>query len=128
VTPRNWLTRGKLLRAIRRKAGDVKTLALCLRLEGVIVDVKIFSRKGVDKDERAKTIESEDIHRLQRVHQDEIRILEEETIKKIRRYLVGKSVAKDLVDRESGEVILKKKKTITKEVLIPGRRRLRNTC
>jgi DNA-directed RNA polymerase subunit beta len=110
----------KLLRAIfGEKAGDVKDASLCVPpgIEGVIVDVKIFSRKGVDKDERAKTIESEDIHRLQRVHQDEIRILEEETIKKIRRYLVGKVVAKDLVDRETGDVILKKKKAITKEVL-----------
>ena len=110
----------KLLRAIfGEKAGDVKDASLCVPpgIEGVIVDVKIFSRKGVDKDERAKTIESEDIHRLQRVHQDEIRILEEETIKKVRRYLVGKVVAKDLVDRETGDVILKKKKAITKEVL-----------
>jgi len=110
----------KLLRAIfGEKAGDVKDASLYVPpgIEGVIVDVKIFSRKGVDKDERAKTIESEDVHRLQRVHQDEIRILEEETIKKVRRYLVGKMVAKDLVDRESGEIILKKKKAITREVL-----------
>jgi DNA-directed RNA polymerase subunit beta len=110
----------KLLRAIfGEKAGDVKDASLYVPpgIEGVIVDVKIFSRKGVDKDERAKTIENEDIHRLQRVHHDEIRILEEETIKKVRRYLVGKTVAKDLVDRESGEVTLKKKKIITKDVI-----------
>jgi DNA-directed RNA polymerase subunit beta len=110
----------KLLRAIfGEKAGDVKDASLYVPpgIEGVIVDVKIFSRKGVDKDERAKTIENEDVHRLQRVHQDEIRILEEETIKKIRRYLVAKSVAKDLVDRETGDIVLKKKKTITKDVV-----------
>jgi DNA-directed RNA polymerase subunit beta len=52
----------KLLRAIfGEKAGDVKDTSLTVPpgVEGIIVDVKIFSRKGLDKDERSKTIESD---------------------------------------------------------------------
>src|SRR5207245_1517027 len=50
----------KLLRAIfGEKAGDVKDTSLQVPpgVEGIIVDVKIFSRKGMDKDERSKSIE-----------------------------------------------------------------------
>ncbi|MEK6526578.1 MAG: DNA-directed RNA polymerase subunit beta, partial [Nitrospirota bacterium] len=64
----------KLLRAIfGEKAGDVKDTSLQVPpgVEGIVVDVKIFSRKGLDKDERSKSIESEDVLKLQRDHQDE---------------------------------------------------------
>ena len=66
----------KLLRAIfGEKAGDVKDTSLTVPpgVEGIVVDVKIFSRKGTEKDERVKSIESEDAIRLQRDHQDELR-------------------------------------------------------
>jgi len=110
----------KLLRAIfGEKAGDVKDASLAVPpgVEGIVVDVKIFSRKGVDKDERTKIIENEDILRLQRDHQDELRIIDEEKTNKIRKLLGDKIVAKDLVDPDSGEVILKKKKIIEEEML-----------
>jgi DNA-directed RNA polymerase subunit beta len=110
----------KLLRAIfGEKAGDVKDASLAVPpgVEGIVVDVKIFSRKGVDKDERTKTIENEDILRLQRDHQDELRIIDEEKTIKIRKLLGGKIVAKDLVDPETGEMTLKKKKKIEEEML-----------
>jgi len=110
----------KLLRAIfGEKAGDVKDASLYVPpgIEGIIVDVKIFSRKSVEKDERAKSIESEDVLRLQRDHQDELRIIEEEKYKKIRRILLGKTVGVDIVDPDTGDILLKKKKRIAKEVL-----------
>ncbi len=110
----------KLLRAIfGEKAGDVKDTSLQVPpgIEGIVVDVKIFSRKGVDKDDRSKTIESDDRVKIERDYQDELRILEEERNKKIRKLLLGQFVGRDLMDPDSGEVILKKKGRITAEVL-----------
>ncbi|BCA56719.1 RNA polymerase, beta subunit [Nitrospira sp. KM1] len=110
----------KLLRAIfGEKAGDVKDTSLTVPpgVEGIIVDVKIFSRKGLDKDERSKSIESEDAMKLQRDHHEELRIIEEEKNKKIRKLLLGKVVGRDLMDPESGDVILKKKGKLTAEIL-----------
>jgi len=110
----------KLLRAIfGEKAGDVKDTSLTVPpgVEGIVVDVKIFSRKGLDKDERSKSIESEDVLRIQREHQDSLRIVEEEKNKKIRKLLLGKVVARDLMDGETGEIILKRKGKITPEIL-----------
>lgn len=110
----------KLLRAIfGEKAGDVKDTSLQVPpgVEGIVVDVKIFSRKGLDKDERTKSIESEDVMKLQRDHQDELRIIEEEKNKKIRKFLLGKVVGRDLMDPDTGEVTLKKKGKLTAEIL-----------
>jgi len=110
----------KLLRAIfGEKAGDVKDTSLTVPpgVEGIIVDVKIFSRKGSDKDERIKNIESEDVIRLQRDHQDELRIIEEEKYKKIRKLLGGKMIAREIVDPDTGEVLLKKKKLLAPDIL-----------
>ena len=110
----------KLLRAIfGEKAGDVKDTSLQVPpgVEGIIVDVKIFSRKGLDKDERTKSIESEDILKLQRDHHDELRIIDEEKQKKMRKLLLGKVVGRDIMDPDSGEVILKKKGKLSAEIL-----------
>ena len=76
----------KLLRAIfGEKAGDVKDASLYCPpgIEGTIVDCKIFSRKGQEKDERSKSIEETQIQRLQRNLQDEIRILTDERAKRL---------------------------------------------
>jgi DNA-directed RNA polymerase subunit beta len=110
----------KLLRAIfGEKAGDVKDTSLTVPpgVEGIVVDVKIFSRKGLDKDERSKSIESEDHMKLQRDHQEELRIIEDEKTKKVRKLLLGKVVGRDLMDPETGDVILKKKGKLTAEIL-----------
>lgn len=110
----------KLLRAIfGEKAGDVKDTSLTVPpgVEGIVVDVKIFSRKGLDKDERSKSIESEDQMKLQRDHHEELRIIDEEKNKKVRKLLLGKVVGRDLMDPESGDVILKKKGKLTAEIL-----------
>ncbi len=110
----------KLLRAIfGEKAGDVKDTSLTVPpgVEGIVVDVKIFSRKGLDKDERSKSIESDDALKLQRDHHDELRIIEEEKTKKVRKLLLGKVVGRDIMDPETGDVILKKKGKLTAEIL-----------
>ena len=77
----------KLLRAIfGEKAGDVKDSSLRTPqgVSGIVIDVKVFSRKGIEKDERAQSIEDAEIARIVRDYQDEIRIVREELRKKNR--------------------------------------------
>ncbi len=99
----------KLLRAIfGEKAGDVRDASLKVPpgIEGTIVDVKIFSRKGVEKDTRAKEIEQEEIGRLEKNSKDEIRILTEERNKKVKDFLLGKKVTA-VVKARTGQELLK---------------------
>ena len=63
-----------------------------------MVDVKVFSRRGVDKDERAKSIEEEEIARLEKDYQDEIAMVEMERDQKLKNLLVGKTAFQDLFD------------------------------
>src|ERR1700678_2519445 len=94
----------KLLRAIfGEKAGDVKDASLYCPpgIEGTIVDCKIFSRKGQEKDERSKSIEETQIQRLQRNLQDEIRILTDERAKRLGMLLEGKKLLADLHDEKT---------------------------
>ena len=91
----------KLLRAIfGEKAGDVRDTSLTVPpgIEGTVVDVKVFSRRGVDKDERAKSIEEEEIARLEKDYQDEIAMVEMERDQKLKNLLVGKTAVQDVAD------------------------------
>jgi DNA-directed RNA polymerase subunit beta len=91
----------KLLRAIfGEKAGDVRDTSLIVPpgIEGTVVDVKVFSRRGVDKDERAKSIEEEEVTRLEKDYQDEIAMVEMERDQKLKNILVGKTSLGDLFD------------------------------
>ena len=84
----------KLLKAIfGEKAGDVRDTSLTVPpgVEGTIVGVRVFSRRGADKDERMQFIEDEDVARIEKDLYDEIKIVEEERDKKIRRLLLGKT-------------------------------------
>ena len=86
----------KLLRAIfGEKAGDVRDASLKTPpgIEGTVVDVKIFSRKGVDKDMRAKSIEEGEIERMNRNIQDEIRIITDARNKRISDVLAEQEAA-----------------------------------
>jgi DNA-directed RNA polymerase subunit beta len=101
----------KLLRAIfGEKAGDVRDASLYCPpgIEGVVVDVKIFSRKGQEKDERAKFIESEQIAKLEKNLSDEIRILTDERLKRLEAILGGKEVQADLHDERTNKRLLTK--------------------
>jgi DNA-directed RNA polymerase subunit beta len=109
----------KLLRAIfGEKAGDVRDASLKCPpgIEGIVVDVKIFSRKGTEKDVRALQIEQDQIAKLQKNSQDEIRIIREEANKKIQQLLEGKTLSDDLVDRR-GEILVKKGGHLTTEAV-----------
>ncbi len=110
----------KLLRAIfGEKAEEVKESCLYVPpgIEGTVVDVRIFSRKGTEKDERAKSIEEEDISRLRRDREEEIRIVKEEKFKKLRTMLIGQSVAEDLKESRSKEILCPKGKKLTEKHL-----------
>jgi len=109
----------KLLRAIfGEKAGDVRDASLKVPpgIEGTIVDVKIFSRKGVEKDVRAKEIELYEIGRLEKNIKDEVRILTEERNKKVSDLLIGKKVT-GAVKSRTGQELLKSGEPITLAVL-----------
>ncbi|MEP6995436.1 MAG: DNA-directed RNA polymerase subunit beta, partial [Acidobacteriota bacterium] len=98
----------KLLRAIfGEKAGDVRDASLKCPpgIEGTIVDVKIFSRKGIDKDLRALSIEQDQIAKIEKNSKDEIRIIREEANKKIRDLLVGRVAAEEVNDRDGNEIV-----------------------
>jgi DNA-directed RNA polymerase beta subunit len=110
----------KLLRAIfGEKAEEVKETCLYVPpgIEGTVVDVRIFSRKGTDKDERAKSIEEEDIQRLQRDIEEEIRIIKDEKFRKFREILIGQTVSEDVKDSKTKEIICPKKKKLTEKHL-----------
>jgi DNA-directed RNA polymerase subunit beta len=85
-------------------------------IEGTVVDVKIFSRKGTEKDLRQQDIEGQEIARLEKNTRDEIRIFSEERNKKISDLLVGKTVGAPVKSR-SGEKLLDKGEAITYPVL-----------
>src|SRR5438128_2753226 len=100
----------KLLRAIfGEKAGDVRDASLKCPpgIEGTVVDVKIFSRKGIDKDLRALSIEQDQIAKIEKNSKDEIRIIREEANKKIRDLLLGKVSTEEMNDREGAEIVKK---------------------
>jgi DNA-directed RNA polymerase subunit beta len=109
----------KLLRAIfGEKAGDVRDASLKVPpgIEGTIVDVKIFSRKGVEKDVRAKEIENDEISRLEKNIKDEVRILTEERNKKVRDLLLGKKVTMPVKSR-TGQELLRQGEAINEATL-----------
>src|SRR5713101_2578522 len=110
----------KLLRAIfGEKAGDVRDASLYCPpgIEGVIVDVKIFSRKGQEKDERAKSIEVEQIAKLEKNLSDEIRILTDERLKRLEAILGGKEVQADLHDERTNKRLLTKGGTLDRDTI-----------
>jgi DNA-directed RNA polymerase subunit beta len=109
----------KLLRAIfGEKAGEVRDTSLRVPpgVEGTVINVRIFSRKGLGKDERSKTIEDEEITRLRKDQHDEIRILQEGALKRLKKLLVGRRLANRISD-DSRKVLLNKGKEITDEDL-----------
>jgi DNA-directed RNA polymerase subunit beta len=110
----------KLLRAIfGEKAGDVRDSSLRVPpgVEGTVIGARIFSRKGTDKDSRTISIENEEIAKLSKDRDDEVRIVEEGARERIRGMLVDKVVSSPLVDPHTGHVYLKKNETITEQFM-----------
>ncbi|WP_407951409.1 DNA-directed RNA polymerase subunit beta [Pendulispora rubella] len=100
----------KLLRAIfGEKAGDVRDSSLRVPpgVGGIVINARIFSRKGTEKDERAKDIEDHERQRLERSRDEEIKILRDSFFRQIKRQLVGQTTNGKLVD-DKGKVLLQK--------------------
>ena len=102
----------KLLRAIfGEKASDVRDTSLKLPpgVAGTVVEVRVFNRHGVDKDERAIAIEREEIERLAKDRDDELAILERNIYGRLKPLLLGKDAVSGPKGFEKG--------AITEEVL-----------
>jgi DNA-directed RNA polymerase subunit beta len=87
----------KLLRAIfGEKASDVRDTSLRLPPgdSGTIVEVRVFNRHGVDKDERALQIEREEVERLSRDRDDELAILDRNIYARLKSMILGKVAVK----------------------------------
>jgi len=123
VTPKGETTltpEEKLLRAIfGEKAGDVRDASLYCPpgIEGTIVDVKIFTRKGGEKDERHKAIEATQVFKLEKNLADEIRILTDERLKRLSDLLGGKILQADLHDEKTNKRLLTKGTELTRELI-----------
>ncbi|NLH49188.1 MAG: DNA-directed RNA polymerase subunit beta [Myxococcales bacterium] len=110
----------KLLRAIfGEKAGDVRDTSLTVPpgVVGTVIDAKVFSRKGVEKDLRAQRIEDEDIAKILTDQETEIRIIAESALKTLKEMLSGKMATAALLDEDENEVLIKKGAKITEEFL-----------
>ena len=86
----------KLLRAIfAEKASDVKDTSLRVpsSFKGTVIDVRIFTRDGMEKDERAKAIEQADLLQIRKDLDDEHRIVEMATLERLRKALIGQEAA-----------------------------------
>jgi len=103
----------KLLRAIfGEKASDVKDTSLRVPpgMDGTVIDVRVFTRDGVEKDSRALSIERQEIERVRKDMDDTLRILEDDIYDRVEKMLVGKKAA-------GGPNKLKADSTITKAYL-----------
>jgi DNA-directed RNA polymerase subunit beta len=123
VTPKGETTltpEEKLLRAIfGEKAGDVRDASLYCPpgIEGTVVDVKIFCRKGAEKDERHKAIEATQVFKLEKNLADEIRILTDERLKRLTSLLSDQKLNADLHDEKTNKRLLTKGTTLTRDVI-----------
>ena len=83
----------------------------------MVVDVKIFSRKGPEKDERAKKIEAYQVAKLEKNLSDEIRILTDERLKRLEGLLGGKEVQADLHDERTNKRLLTKDTILDRDTI-----------
>jgi DNA-directed RNA polymerase subunit beta len=107
----------KLLKAIfGEKALDVKDASLYCApgVEGTIIDVRIFSRRGAEKGVRAKQIEKDEIARMKRNLDDECSILDSERERKVKALLKGAVVEKE---QKLGSLTIAKGQKLTERVL-----------
>ena len=98
----------KLLRAIfGEKASDVRDTSLRMGPgdRGTVVEVRVFNRHGIEKDERALQIEREEIERLSRDRDDEQAILDRNTFARLKGILMNKEVSKKLENLSAGKKI-----------------------
>jgi DNA-directed RNA polymerase subunit beta len=108
----------KLLRAIfGDKAGDVKDTSMKVPpgVSGIVIDAKVFSRGGVEKDERSLAIEAQEAQQLRKDLEDEVDGIVRSAKEHLAGILAGKKLKSDLRDKKTGETLLRAKQGITVE-------------
>ncbi len=108
----------KLLRAIfGDKAGDVKDTSLKVPpgVRGIVIDAKVFSRGGIEKDERSLAIEAEETALLRKDLKDEVAVIIRSAKENLGRILGEKKLKTDLRDKKTGDTFLRAKRTIKPE-------------
>jgi len=110
----------RLLRAIfGEKARDVKNTSLKVPpgVEGIVLDVKVFNRRSGDRDARTKEIEDLDLSRIDRCEQQHITSLTVTTAEKLWESVKGKIIARSLMGKRKGEVLVEANQTLTREMI-----------
>jgi DNA-directed RNA polymerase subunit beta len=115
----------KLLRAIfGEKASDVRDTSLRVPpgVTGIVINARVYSRRGIEKDERTRSIEDQERARLEKDRNDEIAIIRESALKEIRRLLHGQVTSARLID-DKGKTLVSKERQLTADDLegIPRR-------
>jgi len=109
----------KLLRAIfGEKAGDVKDTSLRVPpgVQGIVIDAKVFSRRGVEKDERTRWIEDSEIASLEKERDDKLDVLQDVVRTKLERLLVGQKCISSL--KKGKKVLIQKEDKINSDMLV----------
>jgi DNA-directed RNA polymerase subunit beta len=110
----------KLLRAIfGEKAGEVRDTSLRVSptiVEGAVIDARVFARRGVAKDDRTQEIQNLEGEKLKQDEGEEIRIVRQETLRKLKRALAGKKLAARVMS-DDRRVLFNKGDAITPEDL-----------
>jgi DNA-directed RNA polymerase subunit beta len=109
----------KLLRAIfGEKAGDVRDTSQRLPpgVSGIVIDARVFARKGVDKDVRAQQIEDAERDKLSQDHRDNVAIVSSGYHNRMKEILEGKPTAAKLVD-DQGNVLVESGVTLTAAII-----------
>ena len=109
----------KLLRAIfGEKAGDVKDTSLRVPpgVQGIVIDAKVFSRRGVEKDDRTRWIEDSEIVSLEKERDDKLDVLQDVVRTKLERLLVGQKCISSL--KKGKKVLIQKGDKIDSDMLV----------
>jgi DNA-directed RNA polymerase subunit beta len=99
----------KLLRAIfGEKAGDVRDTSLRVSpgVEGTVIGAQVFSREGVEKDQRAVEIELAAVSRIERDRDEKVRTIRESALRQLVRVLSGQKATAPVSDPDSGALLI----------------------
>ncbi|MGW8186856.1 MAG: DNA-directed RNA polymerase subunit beta, partial [Desulfobacterales bacterium] len=108
----------KLLRAIfGEKAGDVKDTSLRVPpgIQGIVIDAKVFSRRGVEKDDRTRLIEDEEIAALEKDRDDELAVIEDVVRGELKALLLGEKAQSTL--KKGKKILINKGADFDEETL-----------
>jgi DNA-directed RNA polymerase subunit beta len=109
----------KLLRAIfGEKAGEVRDTSLRVPpgVEGAVIDARVFARRGVARDDRTQEIQNLEVERFKQDEAEEVRIVRQDTMRKLKRALVGKKLAARVMS-DDRRVLFNKGDTIAADEL-----------